>query len=123
MALSLVPLPAEDVATFRDICRSTDARYLVDPKSTRNMAIAAPIARAPGAAVYVLIQKSGRHGLDNELKALGNIFRVNRLRGWHNMYECSRNDNSAAKELYEDENNIGDLQNWKSFGEDREEGT
>ena len=39
------------------------------------------------------------------------------------MYECSRNNDPTAKELYDDENNIGDLQDRKSFGEDREEGT
>jgi hypothetical protein len=53
---------------------STAARYRVEPNSTRNIVIAEAMAMAPGAAVYVSIQKSGRHGSDKASKALGIIY-------------------------------------------------
>ena len=48
----------------------------MDPYSIRKMRMAEAMVIAPGAAVYVEVQKSGRHGLVKDSNALGNIYNL-----------------------------------------------
>lgn len=73
------------------------------------------MAIAPGAAVYVSIQKSGKHGSDKDEKALGNIYDSSvyhfyeTKERWY-MNEGGCNDDTTSKEFGDDEYRIRNSQ-------------